>query len=205
MSTPVMKSTPMAKPMATQAAVMVSPCSRRKGLSMTKPTSKGARKMTMEISNMLDLADLPICVSSRGRSIALSISSIRLLCSRFSASYVLTPVDIPNATELVRIVTTVNLVLGSLEKADPMMMPSITKVESNTVFTRYLRIVGHVPGVLKATRIPSEILLRTIVVDRGIANTRCRYSIISVEFGSSARRKMLETAFYLSLPVSFED
>jgi hypothetical protein len=63
-------------------------------------------------------------------------------------------------------VTMVNLVLGSPEKADPMIMPSITKVESNTVFTRYLRMVGQVPGMLNAALMPSEILLRTIVVDR---------------------------------------
>jgi hypothetical protein len=81
-----MKRTPMAKAIAIQAAVAISVCNNTNGLSMTKPTSKGAMKITKEMSSMLDLADLPMCVSSKGRSIAFSISSMRLLCSRFSAS-----------------------------------------------------------------------------------------------------------------------
>ena len=86
MSTPVMKSTEMARAIPAQAAKTISSLNRMNGVNITNPTSRGARKMMKEMSIMLDLADLPMWVSLRGRSIAFSRSSIRLFCSRFSAS-----------------------------------------------------------------------------------------------------------------------
>ena len=85
-------------------------------------------------------------MSSSEVSIARSISRILIDCSMVSASNTLMPVEIPSATLLVTMVTMTVLRLGSLENAEAMSMPSMTKVESNIVLTKKRRMVGPVSG-----------------------------------------------------------
>lgn len=122
------------------------------GMIVTAPATSGASELIMEIRLMLVFDAFPSWVSSTDVSIALLISCSLRVCSIVSASYTLVPVDIAKATTLVIIVVMMRSRLGSELKAEPMMTPNMTKVASNIVFTKYLRMDGRVSGESNATR-----------------------------------------------------
>jgi hypothetical protein len=76
-----------------------------KGDIVTAHEKRGVKKLIRAASIMMDLAALSIVVPLKSLNNALSSSEIFLSRSRLSASYTLTPVEIPRARLLVTIVT----------------------------------------------------------------------------------------------------
>jgi len=115
---------------------------------VTAHEKRGVKKLISAASIMMDLAALSIVVPLKSLNNALSNSEIFLSRSRLSASYTLTPVEIPRARLLVTIVTMTTPRLASAAKAAPTTIPSSIKVESNNVLMKNLRMMGPTSSLL---------------------------------------------------------
>ena len=92
-------------------------------------------------------------VSCKSVKSAFSRSAIFRSCSKLSASYTLTPVEMPKARLVVSIVTMITFKPASPANAEPTIIPSSIKVESNNVFMKNLRIMGPTLSCLSVSRV----------------------------------------------------
>src|SRR6266540_296363 len=110
----------------------------RSGRLVTNATKRGARKFTREVAYRDILNERGMIVSSRDFNIARSMRRRRIWSSVSSASYTLTPVEIPIARQVANTVPRAKSTLGSASADVAARIPKTTNVESKIVFTKYL-------------------------------------------------------------------
>ncbi len=109
-----------------------------------KHENNGVAKTKREAMKAFLPSDSVCIVSSSSWMRAFSSSSTRLSPSRISASYTLTPEEIPRAMLLLTSVSIISLRSGCITKADPDTTPRSVKVASKRVLIKNFRILESI-------------------------------------------------------------
>ncbi len=117
---------------------------KRKGVIAIIMEQRGVAKLINADNKALSFNDSLWYVLSRLTNIALSRSATSFSPSSISASYMLTPEDIPKAMLLLIRVSVISLISGLGTKAEPDTTPSRVKVASNSVLMKNLRILDPI-------------------------------------------------------------